>query len=221
MKNASARLLGFLCLIVSGSALAHDRALDRNGCHANEPWGGYHCHQGPLAGQYFRSRAEAERLLPRRPAQQRRRRARDPNHVFGRAKVVDGDTLEIRDERIRLYGIDAFHRRQRCRRSDGDRYRCGREAKRALERKVDNKRVACAVKERHRRRSVAVCWLDAEDIGAWMVLSGWAMADRTHGADYRIHERRAERRRNGAWSGEFLRPDAWRERRRERRRDRD
>jgi len=34
--------------------------------------------------------------------------------LVGRASVVDGDTLEIRGERVRLWGIDAVESAQTC-----------------------------------------------------------------------------------------------------------
>jgi len=218
MKTAPILLAGLVCLMAPGAAAAHDAPLDRNGCHDNRPWAGYHCHQGPLTGQYFGSREDAETFMPRRARGRPARPARDPDNIFGRAEATASDTIVVRDQRIRLFGIDAFHQRQRCRNANGDRYRCGRRALRALARKIDGQRVACRRKEHRRKRTVAVCWLGAEDIGAWMVLSGWAMADRQQGVDYVIHERRARRDRAGAWQGEFRDPREWRERRRNRRR---
>ncbi len=220
MKTALLFLAGLFYLIMPGPAAAHDAALDRNGCHDNRPWSGYHCHQGPLAGQYFRSQTEAEGLMPRRAKKRRAKPPRDPDNIIGRAKVIDGDTIELGGQRIRLFGIYAFNKGQRCRRADGDRYRCGRRAKRALERKLDNQRLACRRKRERRNRTIARCWLGAEDIGAWMVLSGWAMVDRQSSSDYVIHERRARRKRAGAWQGDFLHPRDWRDRRRKNRKRR-
>jgi endonuclease YncB( thermonuclease family) len=34
--------------------------------------------------------------------------------VVGRASVADGDTIEVRGERVRLYGIDAPEAQQLC-----------------------------------------------------------------------------------------------------------
>jgi endonuclease YncB( thermonuclease family) len=38
--------------------------------------------------------------------------------IQGPARVVDGDTLVINDERIRLYGVDAPEKAQVCRQDD-------------------------------------------------------------------------------------------------------
>ena len=132
MRYVSFIFAGLLTLLAPGPVSAHDSALDRNGCHENRPWGGYHCHSGPLAGQYFQSRQDAERAMPKRAREQRARPPRDPDNIFGRAEVTDDDTIRVRDQRIRLFGIDTFHKRQRCRSAKGKRYRCGRRAMRAL-----------------------------------------------------------------------------------------
>ena len=47
--------------------------------------------------------------------------------VTGPARVIDGDTLEVQGERIRLHGIDAPEIRQLCR-LDGKPWQCGKEA---------------------------------------------------------------------------------------------
>lgn len=45
-------------VVAAGSVYAHGGGLDTHGCHHDRKNGGYHCHQGPLAGQYFASRSE-------------------------------------------------------------------------------------------------------------------------------------------------------------------
>src|SRR5207237_1182174 len=52
--------------------------------------------------------------------------------VTGRARVVDGDSLEVAGYRIRLFGIDAPEWRQECTDASGASYACGRAAARAL-----------------------------------------------------------------------------------------
>jgi len=42
---------------------AHGGGLDSHGCHHDRKHGGYHCHQGPLAGQSFASKQEMLQAL--------------------------------------------------------------------------------------------------------------------------------------------------------------
>ena len=52
--------------------------------------------------------------------------------IEGRTAVVDGDTIEIRSERIRFNGIDAPEGQQLCQNAKGRDYRCGQVAAEAL-----------------------------------------------------------------------------------------
>ncbi len=63
--------------------------------------------------------------------------------IAGTATVVDGDTIKIRGERIRLHGIDAPESRQICR-LDGKPWRCGRDATNALAGMIASRAVACS-----------------------------------------------------------------------------
>jgi len=48
---------------VIGAAHGDGGGLDDRGCHTESETGRYHCHQGPLEGQSFRSEAAARQAL--------------------------------------------------------------------------------------------------------------------------------------------------------------
>ena len=130
--------------------------------------------------------------------------------ITGRARVIDGDTLEVAGHRIRLHGIDAPESRQLCRR-DGERWRCGEDATLALEAFLGSRPVSCEELDRDRyRRLVAKCTVGRIDIGRWMVSEGWAMAYRRYSTDYVSHEAKARTARKGIWRGDFMPPWDWR-----------
>ena len=131
--------------------------------------------------------------------------------VVGVATVVDGDTLEIRGERIRLHAIDAPESDQLCRRSDGAVWPCGRRAAFALADKIGRGTVTCHGRDTDRYgRLVAVCFHQGQDLNGWMVLNGWAVAYRRFGQDYVREEDGARTARRGVWSGTFDMPWDWR-----------
>jgi endonuclease YncB( thermonuclease family) len=125
--------------------------------------------------------------------------------------VIDGDTIEIRGQRIRLFGIDAPESRQTCTDQAGASYRCGQKAAQALDYRISNSVVTCEPKDRDRYgRIVAVCRAYGEDLSAWMTGLGWALAFRRYGAQYIPAEELAQRRKAGMWSGQFVPPWEWR-----------
>tara|TARA_R110000824_G_scaffold182979_4_gene363979 strand:- start:152 stop:649 length:498 start_codon:yes stop_codon:yes gene_type:complete len=130
--------------------------------------------------------------------------------LVGRASVIDGDTIEIHGQRIRLHGIDAPESRQLCRK-DGQEYRCGQQASLALADKIGVRPVTCEPRDIDRyQRIVAVCRDGEEDLNAWMVLQGHAVAYRRYSKDYIATEEQAQAERRGIWSGEFTMPWLWR-----------
>jgi endonuclease YncB( thermonuclease family) len=131
--------------------------------------------------------------------------------VVGRASVIDGDTLEIRGTRIRFHGVDAPESAQTCQSSDDKAYRCGQQAALALSGKIGTATVSCEQKDVDRyKRIVAVCSAGGEDLNAWLVQQGHALAYRQYSTDYVGQENDARRSKRGVWAGRFTPPWDWR-----------
>jgi endonuclease YncB( thermonuclease family) len=133
-----------------------------------------------------------------------------PQCPSGRASVVDGDTIEIHGERVRLYGIDAPESAQRCL-SGSLPYRCGLRAALALSDMTSRRHIDCECRGRDRyRRHLAVCRVSGLDLAAWLVREGYAVAMRRYSMRYVLEEEAAARK--GLWSGSFEMPWDWRSR---------
>lgn len=130
--------------------------------------------------------------------------------IVGQASIIDGDTIEIHGTRIRLYGIDAPESAQTCL-VEGNPTRCGQHAALALADKIVNHPVTCEPKDRDKYdRVVAICRVAGEDLNAWMVAQGLAVAYRQYSIDYVPQEEQAAASKRGMWKGEFIFPWDWR-----------
>ncbi|MGU3664630.1 thermonuclease family protein [Methylobacterium sp. A49B] len=135
--------------------------------------------------------------------------------VSGPATVVDGDTIEVQGTRIHLYGIDAPETAQSCETAAGREYRCGREAMQALNARIAGAVVTCERREGSVAGRVAgICHAHGEDLSAWMVGQGLALASRHVTTAYNRQEGRAWATRRGIWAGTFEKPADWRQDRR-------
>jgi len=172
------------------------------GCHNDRKRGDYHCHRGPMKGKSFNNKEAA------RPQQLNITKKRS-NNIQGIARVVDGDTLEINGEKIRLHGIDSPEIKQTCRASTV--YQCGQVATHALSNKIGQQPISCVGRDVDRYgRIVAICYLKEENLNSWMVSEGHAVAYRKYSKDYVFEEERAKKNKNGIWEGDFEYPWEWR-----------
>ena len=134
--------------------------------------------------------------------------------VFGKARVVDGDTIHIAKTKIRLHGIDAPEQKQACS-AGGRSWTCGRAATQALVDAINNLEVSCKGNKLDKyKRLLAVCYVGKINLNVMMVRNGWALAYRKYSTDYVDAEAAAKKDGIGLWSGEFERPWEWRRRKR-------
>ncbi|MBD9524431.1 thermonuclease family protein [Ensifer sp. ENS02] len=136
----------------------------------------------------------------------------------GRARVIDGDTISIGHERVRIAAIDACERGQTGLK-DGKVWRCGVAARSYLGKMIDGRHVRCDIIDRDQyRRLVGQCFIGETDIGLAMVKAGLAEAmlrylPATHSineVEYGQAENRARDNGFGMWSAEIESPHVYR-----------
>ncbi len=131
--------------------------------------------------------------------------------LTGLARVIDGDTIIVAGESVRLHGIDAPELDQSFR-WRGKQLACGMMALAALEALTAGVTLRCEGFGRDRHgRLVAKCFSpNGIDIGRRLVSAGWALAYRRYSTDYVDAEEEARKARRGMWRGTFMKPWEWR-----------
>ena len=130
--------------------------------------------------------------------------------ISGTALIVDGDTITISGNKIRLSGIDTPEKNQTCRKVSIT-WRCGYEATETLRRWTYTKEVRCVgdTKDRY-GRLIANCFVDGYNLNARLVYEGMALAYRRYSKKYVPEEDEAKAAKRGLWAGEFVAPWDWR-----------
>lgn len=129
----------------------------------------------------------------------------------GFPQIVDGDTVQIETEEIRLQGIDAPETDQLCLDRNGKRWTCGIEARDRLIEKAGGRVWACRSNSNDRYgRALASCDMDGTNLNRWLVRSGWAVSFTRYSHEYDADERTARDAKAGLWSGAFIAPWDWR-----------
>jgi endonuclease YncB( thermonuclease family) len=128
--------------------------------------------------------------------------------LTGAAEAIDGDSVRLNGEDLRLKGIDAPELFQTCRVS-GRETACGREARVALRKLLTSGLTTCIGGEQDRYgRLLVVCRVRGIDVNAAMVRDGQAVSF----GGYQAEEEEAKAAYRGLWAGEFERPQDWRAR---------
>lgn len=133
--------------------------------------------------------------------------------ITGKPRVIDGTTIEISGQAIRLYGLDSPDLEQQCRtRRKFKPYPCGRVARNQFTHQITMTASLTCKGDSYdkQKRLVAVCYLRGLDLNRATVLSGWAVADPEQGEEYQKAEDVARKMRRGLWKNLFVRPSEWR-----------
>ena len=154
---------------------------------------------GILIRLLIRAFLPAPRRNKQRGASRRARGLRPGATISGKAYVIDGDTIRVSGERIRLSGLDAPEVDQVAKHQDGYWFKQGQRIKSALIKEIGGKVVRVTVEGYDKYdRVLGIVTCDGRDIGEWLVWNGYAIA--AFGERYRRLELDAQRAQRGMWA---------------------
>lgn len=143
-----------------------------------------------------------------------------PTNLFGSApaerewradaadiRVVDGETLALGEQVVRLSGMAAPMRGETCRRTTGESFDCGGASAAALTRLVSGHPVTCRITGRDAfGRGIGHCEAAGRDLAQGLVAGGFAAAT---GSAMRALETSARRGGAGLWANRSGIPQDW------------
>ena len=136
-------------------------------------------------------------------------------NIVGKATVIDGDTITIKNAKIRFSGIDAPEKNYRgqtqfCRGPKGV-WACGKKASSKLKQLINGQEVQCTNEGKDKYgRTLSICYANGVDLQAEMVRSGMAVAYLRYSNRYENEMVEAMTAQVGIWGGPFIEPEQWR-----------
>lgn len=131
--------------------------------------------------------------------------------LSGKAWVVDGDTVRINKQKVRLEAIDAPELKQTCYNGKRQQYACGQESKWHLIKLVKGKQIECELVGLDKYgRNLGYCFESGVDLNAAQVSAGHAVAYRKYSTKYVDQEAQAKKQKLGIWQGKFQQPSNFR-----------
>jgi endonuclease YncB( thermonuclease family) len=127
--------------------------------------------------------------------------------LSGRARVIDGDTLEIRGVTVRLLGIDAPEADQTCARAGDRAWPCGRWVTQEVRAYLSGRTVTCAEEGQDRYgRVLGRCRVGDADLSATLAVSGLAWVNPRYELTYQPQEKAAALAGRGLWAMQSVPP---------------
>ncbi len=139
------------------------------------------------------------------------------DQIAGQARVIDGDTIEVVGQRIRLAVVDAPEMQQTCD-VNGKPVACGAAARHRLLTLLAGRRVQCDHRGAYsHKRAVANCDVGGVNVTLALLSEGIGKIDHRFlnewprfAAGWTEAEARAEAARRGLWQGHAVTPSVWR-----------
>lgn len=129
----------------------------------------------------------------------------------GLVRVIDGDTIEVVNTRVRIHGIDAPETDQTCKTEQGITWKCGHWVGDQVTAMFGGKQATCeAVTVDRYNRVVARCHVQGQDMGHEIVSAGLAFAYRKYAQDYVLAEKTAAVRDVGLHASRVQSPSQFR-----------
>ncbi len=137
--------------------------------------------------------------------------AKDPDMIVGTARVIDGDTLDVAGVRIRLFGVDAVEKSQKCKARSGLEWQCGEWVTQQLADRLRGVTLRCQALELDKYgRTVARCFAGQTDISQQLVQLGQGFAYRKYSRAYVADEAQAVAHNRGLWQNQVQLPSDYR-----------
>ncbi len=125
--------------------------------------------------------------------------------------AVDGDSIKLREQNVRLAYIDAPEYYQTCKDSEGKEYNCGIKAREKLERLMKLGELSCkTIGKDIYNRDMSECFVGNVNVNLEMVKSGWAVVYKSTDVAYLDAQKDAKRAKLGIWQGKYMKPELYR-----------
>lgn len=125
--------------------------------------------------------------------------------------AVDGDSIKLGAQNLRLAYIDAPEYYQTCKDADGREYNCGIKAREKLESLMKLGELSCkTIGKDIYNRDMSECFVGNVNVNLEMVKSGWAVVYKSKDVAYLDAQKDAKRAKLGVWQGKFMKPELYR-----------
>ncbi|MBL6621120.1 MAG: thermonuclease family protein [Rickettsiales bacterium] len=135
---------------------------------------------------------------------------KNKSSIIGKARIIDGDSLIISKNEIRLQDIDAPEYKQQCSDKNYIKYDCGIDALIYLKKLTNGNIVKCKISGKDfYNRYLGTCYVNEKNLNKLMIRSGNAIK---FGADSKYYqdELYAKVNKYGIWQGDFITPRQYR-----------